>query len=94
MVFESLGRSLYDYIKMNNYKPFPYTYVKAWTQQLIEAVQFLHDRLDLCHTDLKPENVLSLTISNEYQMKNDAGDEVTVPEKAFIKGALSPRFKT
>lgn len=57
MVFESLGPSLYDFLKRNNYQPFPMVCVQDFTIQLLQALEFLHD-LRLCHTDLKMENVL------------------------------------
>jgi serine/threonine protein kinase len=52
LVFESLGRSLYDYLKANDYRPFPYAMVVDFARQLLAAVDFLH-KMDLCHTDLK-----------------------------------------
>lgn len=88
MVCESLGRSLYDYLKMNDYKPFPYKFVKSWTQQLMHVLLFLHKTCNLCHTDLKPENILSLTIEKEYKLKNEFGDLVTVPASPVIKGNM------
>ena len=52
MVCESLGRSLYDYLKKNDYEAFPFGLVRSWTRQMLEALDFLH-KMDLCHTDLK-----------------------------------------
>ena len=37
LVFESLGRSLYDYLKMNDYRPFPFALVQQWTSQMLEV---------------------------------------------------------
>lgn len=83
LVFESLSDSLYDMIKANDYKPFPLNYVLAFTQQMLEAVEFLHD-MKLIHTDLKPENVL--VVSRERcVIENDHGARVSVPTSPQIK---------
>jgi len=52
LVFESLGPSLYDYLKRNKYQPFPMDYVQGFAQQLLEAIEFLHS-FRLIHTDRK-----------------------------------------
>lgn len=50
LVFESLGPSLYDYLKRNEYQPFPMSYVRDFSRQLLEAIEFLHS-FRLIHTD-------------------------------------------
>jgi len=57
LVFECLGRSLYDYLKMYDYRPFPMYCVRDFSRQLLEALDFIHG-FGLIHTDLKPENIL------------------------------------
>ncbi|KAI8979123.1 kinase-like domain-containing protein [Mycotypha africana] len=57
MVFDLLGDSLYDYMKGNNYRPFPMHHIQSFGKQLLTSVAHLHD-LALIHTDLKPENIL------------------------------------
>jgi serine/threonine protein kinase len=57
IVTEPLGKSLYDFIKANNYKPLPLYCVQSFADQLLTAVSFLHG-MRLVHTDLKPENIL------------------------------------
>ena len=57
MVFEPLGKSLLDYIQLNDYRGFPKYMVKQIAYQLLHALDFLH-RLRLVHTDLKLENIL------------------------------------
>ncbi|KAJ4710983.1 Serine/threonine protein kinase [Melia azedarach] len=63
IVFEVLGPSLYDFLRKNNYRPFPVDLVREIGRQLLECVAFMHD-LRLIHTDLKPENLL--LVSPEY----------------------------
>ncbi|GFT35416.1 hypothetical protein NPIL_472421 [Nephila pilipes] len=57
IVFELLGKSVFDFLKNNNYFPYPLDQVRHMSYQLCYAVKFLHD-YHLTHTDLKPENIL------------------------------------
>ncbi|KAI8063492.1 kinase-like domain-containing protein [Gongronella butleri] len=57
MVFELLGQSVFDFLKSNEFKPFPSHQIQQFAKQLLTSVAFLHD-LNLIHTDLKPENIL------------------------------------
>jgi serine/threonine protein kinase len=60
LVFESLGFSLYDYLKKHKYRPFSPKYVRAFSKQLLHAISFMHG-MRLIHTDLKLENILLAT---------------------------------
>eukprot|EP00057_Strongylocentrotus_purpuratus_P010497 XP_011664971.1 PREDICTED: dual specificity protein kinase CLK2 isoform X1 [Strongylocentrotus purpuratus] len=55
--FEILGLSIFDFLKDNNYQPYPLDQIKRMSHQLCSAVKFLHD-MKITHTDLKPENIL------------------------------------
>ncbi|XP_025829002.1 serine/threonine-protein kinase ppk15 isoform X4 [Agrilus planipennis] len=57
IAFEMLGLSVFDFLKENNYYPYPLDQVRHIGYQLCYAVKFLHDN-KLTHTDLKPENIL------------------------------------
>lgn len=70
--FEMLGLSVFDFLKQNNYEPYPLDHVRHISYQLCFAVRFLHDN-HLTHTDLKPENILF--IDSEYTT-------VSVPNKS------------
>ena len=54
LTFECLGRSLYDFLKLHEYRPFPMYCVRDFARQLLEAIDFLHG-FGVIHTDLKPE---------------------------------------
>lgn len=57
IIFEKLGSSVFDFLKKNNYVPYPLEHVRQISYELISAVKFLHSNR-LTHTDLKPENIL------------------------------------
>ncbi|MGH0119827.1 UNVERIFIED_CONTAM: hypothetical protein FKN15_043260 [Acipenser sinensis] len=75
--FELLALSTFDFLKENNYLPYPLHQVRHMGYQLCLAVKFLHDN-KLTHTDLKPENILfvnsdyTITYNAEKAMKNTA----------------------
>jgi len=57
LAFEMLGSSVFDFLKDNNYEPYPIAQVRQIAYELTVAVKFMHDNR-LTHTDLKPENIL------------------------------------
>lgn len=57
IVMDLLGQSVFDFLKGNNFVPFPNSQIQSFARQLFSSVAFLHD-LNLIHTDLKPENIL------------------------------------
>ncbi|KAI8881692.1 kinase-like protein [Backusella circina FSU 941] len=71
MVFELLGQSVFDFLKLNEFRPFPVHHIQQFAKQLLTSVAFLHE-LKLIHTDLKPENILlvdSTSIESPYSVK-------------------------
>ncbi|CAH0723876.1 unnamed protein product, partial [Brenthis ino] len=77
IAFEMLGQSVFDFLKDNNYQPYPLEQVRHISYQLIYSVLFLHDN-KLTHTDLKPENILFvdsdyevLSVYNSSKKKHD-----------------------
>ncbi|GBP14976.1 hypothetical protein EVAR_6626_1 [Eumeta japonica] len=67
IAFEMLGQSVFDFLKDNNYQPYPLEQVRHISYQLIYSVLFLHDN-KLTHTDLKPENILF--VDSDYEVVN------------------------
>lgn len=57
IVSELLGQSVFDFLKDNDFNPFPPLHIWHFARQLLRSVAFLHS-LGLVHTDLKPENIL------------------------------------
>jgi len=55
---------VYDFLKENDFQPFPRRHIQDFARQLLGSVAFLHD-LRLVHTDLKPENIL--LVHNSYR---------------------------
>lgn len=58
MVFEVLGENLLGLIRRYKHRGIPIVFVKQIAKQLLSALDFLHRRCGVIHTDLKPENVL------------------------------------
>ncbi|CAN0191847.1 unnamed protein product, partial [Phaeothamnion confervicola] len=87
LVFERLGQSVYDYLKLNGYRGFPLELVRELSRQLLEALRFLHG-FGLVHTDLKPENILFCDAESAAWNNGDqyGGDgELVLPKSSRIK---------
>ncbi|KAF6757242.1 CMGC/CLK protein kinase [Ephemerocybe angulata] len=81
LVSELLGMCVYDFLKENDFAPFPRHHIQDFARQLFGSVAFLHDNR-LIHTDLKPENIL--LVHNDYRVVN-----VPIPGKR--NGATKPK---
>ncbi|ODM93951.1 Serine/threonine-protein kinase Doa, partial [Orchesella cincta] len=69
IAFEMLGLSVFDFLKDNNYNPYPMDQVRHIAYQLCHAVKFLHEN-NLTHTDLKPENILFVNADYDVAFDN------------------------
>jgi len=84
--FEMFGQSVYEFLKDNQFQPFPINQVKAMAYDLCYAVNFLH-RNRMTHTDLKPENILFYNSSHDLLfnfIKGTALKTVRNPEIRLI----------
>ncbi|KAH9945287.1 CMGC/CLK protein kinase [Epithele typhae] len=72
LVSELLGMCVYDFLKENDFAPFPRQHIQAFARQLLGSVAFLHE-LHLIHTDLKPENIL---------LVNNSSDAIEIPSSS------------
>lgn len=52
-----MGKSLYEVLKLNQYRGFPMKLVQSFFKQILRSIGFLH-KIGYTHTDLKPENIL------------------------------------
>jgi len=69
LVFEPLGTSLYDFLRANDFRGFWMQDIQSFSEQCMCALAFLHHRLRLTHTDLKPENVLLFSRARPQHVK-------------------------
>lgn len=58
MVFEVLGHNLLKLIIKSSYRGIPRNNVKRIIRQVLEGLDYLHNKCKIIHTDIKPENVL------------------------------------
>jgi len=83
LVFECLGRSLYDFMKTHGFKAFPLFCVSDFARQLLDVLDFIHS-FGLIHTDLKPENILLMS-NKERPYRLPDGSDQQVPASTSIK---------
>ncbi|CAF2366275.1 unnamed protein product [Brassica napus] len=58
MVFEYLGDNLLSVIKYSDYRGVPLSMVKELCFHILVGLDYLHRKLSIIHTDIKPENIL------------------------------------
>ncbi|KAK7262222.1 hypothetical protein RJT34_29785 [Clitoria ternatea] len=90
MVFEFLGDNLLTLIKYSDYRGVPLSMVKEICLHILVGLDYLHRELSVIHTDLKPENVLLLSLIDPSKDPRKSGAPSILPntkDKAvFNKG--------
>jgi len=83
IAFQLLGKSVFDFLKDNNYEPYPMEHVRSVAYELTLAVNFVHSN-HLTHTDLKPENILFFDSNKVKKNKKSNSDVLLNPEIRLI----------
>ena len=84
IAFEMLGSSVFDFLKDNNYEPYPVNQVRQIAYELCYAVKFMHDNR-LTHTDLKPENILFFDSSFDLLYEPSKKQDLRLLKNAEIR---------
>ena len=83
LVFELLGKNLYEYLQLNNFMGFDLNLIKNYTRQILFSLLFLRN-LGIIHCDLKPENILIFP-NNASQVKViDFGSSCLESERIYF----------
>ncbi|WOG95930.1 hypothetical protein DCAR_0415259 [Daucus carota subsp. sativus] len=81
MVFEYLGDNLLTLIKYSDYRGIPLPKVKEICSHILGGLDYLHRKLSIIHTDLKPENVLLLSMIDPSKDPTKSGVPFIIPSK-------------
>ncbi|ORY77764.1 kinase-like domain-containing protein [Protomyces lactucae-debilis] len=84
IVTDLLGESIFDFLKGNDFAPFPRQHIQDFARQLFKSVMFLHFA-NLIHTDLKPENIL--LVSNEYHLEPWRGRTANIVTRKVLENS-------
>ena len=83
LVFELLGKNLYEYLQLNNFVGLDITQIKNYATQILFSLLFLRN-MNIIHCDLKPENVLIFP-KNQNQIKViDFGSSCFENERIYL----------
>ncbi|KAJ1385495.1 Serine/threonine-protein kinase, active site [Sesbania bispinosa] len=79
LVFEFLGDNLLTLVKYSDYRGVPLPMVKEICFHILVGLDYLHRELSVIHTDLKPENVLLLSLIDPYKDPRKSGAPLILP---------------
>jgi dual specificity tyrosine-phosphorylation-regulated kinase 2/3/4 len=81
-VFELLHKDLFQHISDHNFQGFDVSVCRAYTQQILCALQFLESRR-IIHCDLKPENILLCDAQAQRLKIVDFGSGCKVEDQVY-----------
>lgn len=84
LVFETLGQSLYDFLRANKYRGYFMSDIQSFVHQVLKALAALH-KVHLTHTDLKLENVLLVHSANSMQVSRRTHEQLRRPNDTLVK---------
>jgi len=82
LVFELLSRSLYDLLKLTEYKGVSLKLVRKFAKQILQSLNYL-SQLRVIHCDLKPENILQQDPDKGDIKLIDFGSSCSVGSKIY-----------
>eukprot|EP01084_Bolivina_argentea_P193491 331953_1 len=87
-VFAVFGKSLLDLIRAYNFRGLPIAVVKQITRQILLGLDYLHNKCDIIHTDIKPENIIISPIKpiDPISNNNQDIDQSIEPMFEYIHG--------
>ncbi|KAA3455520.1 SRSF protein kinase 2 [Gossypium australe] len=97
MVFEYLGDNLLTLIKYSDYRGVPLHMVKEICRHILVGLDYLHRELSIIHTDLKPENVLLLSMIDPSRDPTKSGASLILPtgkNKVVSETVVSKEIKS
>ena len=89
MTFPVLGDTLLDVIKRFDYRGAPLAFVKRMSRDVLLALDYLHARKKIIHTDLKPENVLLTKRLTSWEEKRAAESAAAMAVDAVFDEAFA-----
>ncbi|KAH9660299.1 protein kinase domain-containing protein [Citrus sinensis] len=96
MVFEYLGENLLTLIKYADYRGVPLHMVKEICFHILVGLDHLHRELSIIHTDLKPENVLLMSMIDPSKDPRKSGPPpmlLTKKDKLVLDPGVSKESK-
>ena len=82
ITFEMLSVNLYEFIKMNNFQGFSLNLIKRFAIQILIALFYMREH-NICHCDMKPENILLRKINKSGIKIIDFGSGCFENEKIY-----------
>ncbi|XP_010317426.1 shaggy-related protein kinase eta isoform X2 [Solanum lycopersicum] len=88
---ETMYRMLKHYSNMN--QRMPLIYVKLYTYQVFRGLAYMHTVADVCHRDLKPQNILVDPVTHQVKICDFGSAKVLVKGEANISYICSRFYR-